>query len=300
MSAASPGALTEVAPAKINLYLHVGGVRQDGLHALESLMVFTGDGDRVAVAPADDLSLTIIGPEAGALARDTLNDNLVLRAARALKTHARVESGAAITLNKRLPIAAGVGGGSADAAAALRALQKLWALKIDKTALRSIAFRLGADIPACLACEPVLVSGAGETLQKGPTLPPLWACLVNPRVATPTGPIFRAYDAENPTPPAPSAAPMGGVSIAALKSLFDASRNDLERAAIDREPIVADAIALLSGAPGAIGARMSGSGATAFALFSDAISANRTARRARAKGLWALASPIIARLPYDT
>ena len=168
--------IVETAPAKINLYLHVGPLRGDGLHELASLFVFAYDGDIVTAAPSSDLSLTINGPFASALDGFPVTSNLVWRAADLLRHRFGVGDGAALTLEKNLPIAAGIGGGSADAAAALRALRKLWLLDISDVALAALSFELGADVPACLARAPVNVTGAGEILAPGPVLPPLWIC----------------------------------------------------------------------------------------------------------------------------
>lgn len=281
--------IEEIAPAKINLYLHVGGVRRDGLHELRSLFVFADAGDLVAVEPARDLSLEIIGPFAAPLLNEPADRNLVMRAARLLRREAGVAAGARIVLDKRLPIASGVGGGSADAAATLRALMKLWRVDLPAARLAALAFSLGADVPACLARAPVLVSGAGERLRPGPRLPPLAVCLVNPRVAMPTGPVFRAFDTRHPSPQAPRDPDFSGAaSLDGLASLIARTRNDLEPFAIAREPVVARVIARLAAAPGAIAARMSGSGATAFALFHAQSAAARAAAALRAEGWWAL------------
>ncbi len=283
------------APAKINLYLHVGPVRRDGLHALASLFVFAERGDVIRVAPARDLSLRVTGPFASALKDLPPEKNLVFRAAQKLAAHCAVRQGAAIELEKNLPIAAGVGGGSADAAAALRALIALWKVDISKAGLSSLAFSLGADVPACMARAPVNVTGAGEVLQKGPALPPLWICLANPRVEMPTGPVFRAFDAAAPAPETPRCAAMPLASYDALARMMAATRNDLEPFAIERAPVIGEVIDHLAAAPGALTARMSGSGATCFALFASLASADRAARRARAEGWWAMASPLIVR-----
>ena len=288
--------ITEAAPAKVNLYLHVGPVRADGLHELASLFVFAEEGDRVSAAPSDDLSLEVTGPFAPALAGLAPEDNLVLQAAARLREADGVRTGAALTLEKNLPIAAGIGGGSADAAAALRALQRLWAVDMDEAALSRLAFSLGADIPACLAGSPVNVGGAGERMEAGPVLPPLWICLVNPRVETPTGPIFRAFDEAHPSPSAPAFAPFGASSgplaYDALRTALAGTRNDLQPFAVAGAPVIADVIDALAGAPGAFCARMSGSGATSFALFEEEAPARATAQEARGKGWWAMASRV--------
>lgn len=286
--------ITETAPAKLNLYLHVGPVRADGLHALTSLFVFTEEGDMLSVAPAKEISLSVTGPFAGALKDLAPEDNLVWKAAQLLRQEFEINDGAAIALEKNLPIAAGVGGGSADAAAAMRALVKLWRLNIDSPALGALAFRLGADIPACLKRAPVNVVGAGEDLSPGPVLPPLWACLVNPRVEMATRSVFKDFDAANPSPATPQATTIGGVSYSGLARFIVNTRNDLEPFAIARAPAIKNVIDFLQDRPGALAARMSGSGATCFALFASEATAMRSAAAASAQGWWAMASKIAA------
>ncbi len=284
----------EIAPAKVNIYLHVGPLRRDRLHELKSLFVFADGGDIISARRATGLSLTIKGPFAGDLTREPVENNLVLRAARRLQRATGVNAGAALSLDKRLPIAAGVGGGSADAAATLRVLMKLWRVSLGEAQLHALAFSLGADVPACLSHAPVLVSGAGERVRPGPRLPPLWVCLVNPRVAMPTGPVFRAFDAAETAPAAP-ADPVFEAhgAIAGVKALLGASRNDLQRFAIAREPVIAHALGALSQTAGALGARMSGSGATIFSLYASSTAASRAAQAMRANGWWTMASPVI-------
>lgn len=284
--------ITEIAPAKINLYLHVGPARADGLHDLASLFVFAGNGDRIFVEDADALSLRIEGPFASALEGLPPQDNLIWRAAQLLRQECGVSKGAAITLEKNLPIASGIGGGSADAAAALRALVKLWDVSISDDALGLLSFHLGADVPACLRRAPVNVAGAGEKLLPGPVLPPLWICLVNPGVDMPTGPVFRAFDAANPSPPAPKTVAPGGVNYDAVKQLMSGTRNDLEPAARALAPEIDAVLDYLNARPGALGARMSGSGATCFALFASSEAARRAQYDAESRGWWALASAL--------
>jgi len=286
--------ITKTAPAKLNLYLHVGPVRVDGLHELASLFVFTETGDRISVFPAPDLSLDIIGPFAAGLAGLAPAENLVFKAAAALRRHAGVKSGAAIQVEKNLPIASGIGGGSADAAAALRALIDLWGIVISESALERLAFDLGADVPACLRHAPVLVAGAGEKLSPGPALPPLWACLANSGAEISTGAIFQSFDAANPSPPAPRFAALDGQNYAVLIRSLNASRNDLEAAARELAPEIGTVIDFLRDCPGALWARMSGSGATCFALFASAVAAKRAANLARSKGWWAMSSRLCA------
>ena len=287
--------ISERAPAKINLYLHIGPLRPDRLHDLASLFVFADDGDVIHVEAAKELSLRVTGPYAPLLSDLPPEKNLVFRAGQMLARHAGVGAGAAITLEKNLPVAAGVGGGSADAAAALRALVKLWDVRITNAALERIAFQLGADVPACLARAPVNVSGAGERLEKGPHLPPLWICLVNPRIDMPTGPVFHAFDLAQTNPATSSLANFRVSTYEQLKQAMAVTRNDLEPFAIEKAPVIREVIDSLAGAPGALAARMSGSGATCFSLFSSYEAASRAAKSARSRGWWAMASALHVR-----
>ncbi|KGJ20355.1 4-diphosphocytidyl-2C-methyl-D-erythritol kinase [Paracoccus sanguinis] len=264
--------MREPAPAKINLALHVTGRRPDGYHLLDSLVVFTELGDRVSLSPGP-LSLTITGPFAGAIPPG--DDNLCLRAARA------VGGEAAITLEKRLPPASGIGGGTADAAAVLRAL--------GRTPDRPEA--LGADLPACLMSRSLRMQGVGEILTPV-TLPTLHLVLVNPRVEVPTPAVFAALTRrENPGLPAfPADGDWPG--------WLTATRNDLEPPALRLAPVIGDVLAALA-AQGAQLARMSGSGATCFGLFPDAPAARAaaTAIAAARPGWWVEATRSIAGLP---
>lgn len=284
--------ITEIAPAKINLYLHVGALRRDRLHALESVFVFADAGDVVSAAPSSDLSLEIVGPFGAALAGEPVEKNLVMKAARLLRERAGVESGARLILDKRLPIASGVGGGSADAAAALRALIRMWRIDMPVSDLKRLAFTLGADVPACLDQRPVYVSGAGEVVEKGPILPPLWVCLANPATPMPTGPVFRAFDAANPAPPQPERRHPDGRRYLDVTRLMENSRNDLQPIAIRRNSVIQDAIDWLSRRPGALAARMSGSGATVFGLYSSAGAAARASREMAGRHWWSMSARI--------
>lgn len=255
------------APAKLNLYLHVGPPGQDGRHPLDSLAAFTDIGDTLVAAPSDQLTLVVDGQFADALGGEP--DNLVLRAARFLAEDGRRAPVAALRLTKRLPIASGIGGGSADAAAALRALNTLWGLNRSQADLEAVARPLGADVPVCVASRPALMSGTGETLAPAPALPSgVGVVLVNPGVPSPTGPVYRAFDALTPgrpnfaAPPLPNALP----DINALAAALAARRNDLESAAIALVPPIAEALEALRATPEVSFARMSGSGATCFGL----------------------------------
>jgi 4-diphosphocytidyl-2-C-methyl-D-erythritol kinase len=263
------------APAKLNLTLHVGPPRGDGFHPLASLVAFTnGLGDTVRASPADALSLTVEGPFAPALAWEA--DNLVLRAARALAQQAGVRAGARLHLEKRLPIASGIGGGSADAAAALRVLNALWGVRAAPADLAVLAGGLGSDIPACLTSEAAMMTGRGEAVAPA-EIPNLTAVLVNPGAPAPTGAVYRAFDASG----APGGAahhghwPSDGRDFLAW---LRRQRNDLTAAAIAVAPAIASAISLLEAeAPADAVVRLSGSGATVAAYLADAAGAQTLA-----------------------
>lgn len=271
-------AVTVAAPAKINLYLHVTGRRADGYHTLESLMAFVGLADAVTAEPAPDgeFSLALDGPMAGAIAA-VGDDNLVLRAARALADASGLRAGARLALTKRIPVAAGLAGGSADAAAALLALARLWGVSATVD-LAALGLSLGADVPVCLAARPMLVAGIGEVLSPAAPMPDCGVVLVNPGVALDTATVFRAFDiatvsrAFGATEAAgailPAArGPFGGAGD--LAAAIAPRRNDLTDAARALAPAVGDVLAALGALPGCRAARMSGSGATCFALFDD-------------------------------
>lgn len=250
-------AITEFAPAKINLCLHVTGRRADGYHLLDSLVVFADVGDRVAVAPGPGLSLRVTGPEGRGLPAEV--DNLVLQAAMAMSV-----TDAVLTLDKSLPIASGIGGGSADAAATLRALARLTGRAMPGT---DAVLRLGADLPVCLAGRPTRMAGIGDLLTPLPALPPLWCVLANPRVPVPTTQVFTALTSRQnrPVPDLPS--DMLRSAAAFVAWLSDHTRNDLVPPARHVAPILAEVQAALEQTSGCLLARMSGSGGTHFGLY---------------------------------
>ena len=270
-------ALTTFAPAKVNLYLHLIGRRPDGYHLLDSLIAFADIGDRVTAEPAKSLSLEITGPEATGVANLGQN-NLVLRAARLLADHTGTARGAALRLEKNLPVAAGIGGGSSDAAAVLRLLAALWQLSIGEEALRGLGARLGADLPACLYGRAAWLGGVGDRVEPAPNLPEAGILLANPRKELPTAAVFAAR--RGPFGDAGRLAAMPGNAIGLAQALVP-RRNDLTGAAIGLVPEIDAVLARLARLPGALIARMSGSGATCFALFSDR-SAAKEARMALA------------------
>ncbi|MBC2777640.1 4-(cytidine 5'-diphospho)-2-C-methyl-D-erythritol kinase [Parasphingopyxis marina] len=250
------GPLTETAYAKINLALHVRERLPDGYHRIETLFAFCEEGDVLAAEPAGDLSLTIDGPFAEGLS--SRNDNLVMRAAAMVRDYVPGGPGAAIRLTKNLPIASGIGGGSADAAAAIRLLARLWQADLDAAVAHDIAADLGADVPACLGSKTVIGRGRGDELEAIAlaSVESAPALLVNPGVAIPTGPVFQRWDGEDRG------------ALAAERGA-GGWRNDLTPPAIAIAPEIGAVLALLDGLPGAFFVRMSGSGATCFALFED-------------------------------
>lgn len=268
-------AVSVFAPAKINLYLHVTGRRGDGYHLLDSLVAFADVGDRVTVRLAEGLSLRLQGPFADALA-GAGDDNLVLRAARLLAREAGVAANAELVLDKRLPVASGIGGGSADAAATLIALDRLWGLGWARARLVALAAVLGADVPMCVESRPLLIEGIGETLRPVGDPPGLSLLLVNPGVALSTPAVFRARTGSfsSARPLDPAAYRHDEAFVAALVQ----RRNDLEAAATHLAPVVGEVLDRIAGAPGCALARMSGSGATCFGLFLDQGDAERAAR----------------------
>ncbi len=268
----------EFAPAKVNLFLHVLGRRSDGLHVLDSLVVFAGAGDLLVAEPGDGLTLEVRGAEglsAGA-------DNLVLRAASGLA--ALVGGGGAhLLLHKRLPVASGIGGGSADAAAALRLLPRLWGVRPRDEELAALALSLGADVPVCLQGRPARMGGIGEAISAAPVLPRLGMVLVNPGVGLGTPEVFRARVGPFS---GPAELPRGWADAGAMALDLARLGNDLEAAAIALCPPVEAVLAALRALPGCLLARMSGSGATCFGLFADGATAERAASLVRRDGWW--------------
>lgn len=267
--------LTETAYAKINLALHLRQRRPDGYHELETIFAFTGFGDQLSVAPAAAISLSIGGDFAAAAGAGS--DNLVLRAAQALSAASGVSAGAALTLHKHIPVAAGLGGGSADAAATLRLLSKFWGLDWSLADLESLAADLGSDVPACVAAQTCFGSGRGEALAPWRNdLAGTPVLLINPRVAVPTGPVFGGWDGVD----------RGGIAAGVP---LTALRNDMTPAALAIAPVIATVLAALA-ATAPLLARMSGSGATCLALYADAPARDRAAQSLNQNGWWQAAT----------
>lgn len=270
---------TELAPAKVNLFLHVGPPAADGYHPLCSLMVFADVADRLTARPADRFALTVTGPFASHAPPG--EDNLVARAVRALcARRGAPEPPVELVLEKNVPAGAGLGGGSADAAAALRLLAARPALRCAEPELEAIAAELGSDIPACVRSRPLIAEGRGERLGSSPRLPDLPAVLARPPAAAATAAVYRAFDsdlgsASSGRPALPAA--IGSAAEAA--ALLAQCRNDLEAPALQVEPRIAEVLQALRAAPETLLGRMSGSGSACFALCADAGAAGRLAAR---------------------
>jgi 4-diphosphocytidyl-2-C-methyl-D-erythritol kinase len=276
-----PGDLIEKAPAKVNLFLHVLGRRPDGYHRLDSLVVFADIGDTLRAEPAGALSLAVEGPFAAGLAAE--QDNLVLRAARALAAAAGIAARGHLVLSKNLPVASGIGGGSADAAAALRLLCRLWRVEPDAAVLARIAAGLGADVPICLAGRSSRMGGLGERLGPAPALPACGIALVNPGIALATAEVFRARRGDWSDP---AALPTAWRNAGEMADDLTRLRNDLQRPAIALQPVIGEVLAALESTPGCLLARMSGSGATCFGLFVDEATAAAAAPGLQRPGWW--------------
>ncbi len=285
-------AVTLLAPAKINLTLHVRGRRADGYHLLDSLVVFAGVGDTVTAKPAKDVRMTMRGPFVQALLGSP--DNLVLRAARFLKTETHVKAGADLALEKNLPVAAGIGGGSSDAAATLKACAKIWNVDLAQFSDAAIAGALGADAPVCVRARPTFMSGIGEILEDVPKLPHAWLVLANPGVPLATKDVFAALAGRF----TPGDARPRLENLESASQLADALRpfgNDLSAPAVELLPVIGDTLRALESAPGCLLARLSGSGPTCFGLFADAAAAQAGAAVVRGKcNGWVAAAPLLA------
>jgi 4-diphosphocytidyl-2-C-methyl-D-erythritol kinase len=269
---------TALAPAKVNLYLHVGPRRPDGFHPVSSLMVFADVGDRLTLEPAEEFGLDVRGPHAGEVPAD--ESNLVLKAARRLLRNLSLEPPRArLVLDKQLPVAAGLGGGSSDAAAALKLLRDHLGVGLPDAELETLAAELGSDVPACIRARAVIGEGRGERLRDAPALPALPAVLLDTGVASSTPAVYRAYDAMGAAGEARGPELGDVTTVPALAAALAATRNDLEPPAIALEPRIGEALDLVRAQPEALFARMSGSGSSCFALCADDDAARRLAGR---------------------
>lgn len=266
---------TEFAPAKVNLTLAAGRARADGYHPVDSLVVFADWGDRVEVRDGEGLTLALEGEAAGPLRGEP--QNLVLKAAYALRAAAeRPDLAAGLTLKKTLPVASGLGGGSSDAAAALRALNRFWDLDFTTRQLAEIAAVIGADVPACVHARPVQMTGIGEQITPLVAWPELHGVIAHPGAALATASVFRAFDNESPHALTAGRAPAAGDFESAI-AVLAAGRNDLEPAARALEPLIDETLSALDGLDGAALTRMSGSGASCFSIFPTRQDAERGA-----------------------
>jgi 4-diphosphocytidyl-2-C-methyl-D-erythritol kinase len=274
--------IVEAAPAKVNLALHVLGRRADGYHDLDSIVVFADLADRLTLTPAEDWSLDIVGPFAGDLGNGA--DNLVLHAAKALE---QLLPGsirpARLRLDKNLPVASGLGGGSADAAAAIRGLLTLCGIAQEKIDLARLAVTLGADVPVCLYGKTCRMTGIGERIEPLTDVPRMPALLVNPGVAVATAEVFRMLTL---SPGQAGFAPIPRRQGDVLAWLA-ACRNDLQPAAVTLVPAVGEVLDKLAASSGCRLARVSGSGATCFGLFEEIDAVEAAAQHMRAHGWWA-------------
>lgn len=281
--------LREYAPAKVNLSLRVVGRRTDGYHLLDSVVGFGAAADVLTVTPNESLSLSVRGPFSDGAPPDA--NNLVLRAAHALAEAMGITPTGALVLEKNLPVAAGIGGGSADAAAALRLLTRFWGVAPTAHETAGIALTLGADIPVCLESRARRMTGIGDVLTPLPAMPSAGLLLANPGLPCPTPAVFKARTGPFSEP---AAALEPGASAQSLADMLRAEPNDLTDAAIAVRPEIAPLLSDLAAAPGALLARMSGSGATCFALFETAARAKAAARELVASGRWLAAGSLLS------
>ena len=295
-------ALSVTAPAKVNLDLFVTGRRADGYHLLDSTVVFADIADRLTLIADSSAQRRLVarGPFAAALPADA-DRNLAMRALDALAgalgagALGQQDAGWTLVLDKHLPAAAGLGGGSADAAAALRLGLALWGGAGQPPDMAALALGLGADVPVCLAGSACRMTGVGEGLQPLPPLPPAWLVLANPGVALETAPVFRARTGAFSDPPPPL--PQDIADAAGLAQALARRRNDLTQAALSLAPSIGALLGALQAAPGCLLARMSGSGASCFGLFATEGQAREALPALRARGWWAEAGAILPAAP---
>jgi 4-diphosphocytidyl-2-C-methyl-D-erythritol kinase len=275
--------ITANARAKVNLFLQVTGKRTDGYHLLESLVVFADRGDRITVQEAEDLTLKVSGPFSTAI--DSTEENLVIKAAQKLKSESGIDKGARISLEKNLPVAAGIGGGSADAAATLKSLNTLWNIGFSEDRLSQIGLSLGADIPACLYGRPAIMSGIGEHISGIVDFPEFYILLVNEGSSLATKDVFKRLKSTKKTPPSVD---FNGLTVRELFTALRSMPNDLAAPALQIVPAIGTVLAMIREQKGCDLARMSGSGATCFGLFAEGDAARKAAKAIQAKhpGWW--------------
>jgi 4-diphosphocytidyl-2-C-methyl-D-erythritol kinase len=282
--------------AKVNLFLHVVGKRPDGYHVLDSLVVFAGIGDTLSLSANPMLNLKVEGPFAHQLQHES--NNIVLRAVEALQKHllpGRLMRGAKITLTKRLPVSSGIGGGSADAAAAMKLCAHLWQIHLSPPEWLQLGLRLGADVPVCLMGEPRRMQGIGELLFPVPQLPNFWLVLVNPLLAVPTAAVFKQRQGAVFSKPAP-AFPVGGwKTVEDLASYLNNCQNDLTEPAQQLQPAIKIVLQTLKLLKDQLLVRMSGSGATCWAMFAHEHQARQAAQLLSQQhpDWWVAAAPVL-------
>jgi len=299
-SAKKQGAITVLAPAKVNLFLHIIGRRDDGYHLLESVFAFADFGDFITVEAAPALSFSVTGPFAHICRRAGCDgdSNIVVRAANLLRQLGGVNRGAKITLEKNLPVSAGLGGGSSDAAAALKALQVLWRVEPDEESLVNLALELGADVPACLVGEPSFVAGIGELITPLEIFQNINCVLVNPLKPLSTPLVFQTFAKTDRafTPPLALTPEVTGD----LWTLLRGSHNDLQGPAVGLAGEVGEILGALQETEGASIVRMSGSGASCFGLYENNEAAEAAARKIAGghPGWWVKACTLTAHAPF--
>ena len=281
MNASPSGVATVRAPAKINLYFHITGRQADGYHLVDSLVGFTTLGDELTIRAGEPLDIVSDGPFAEGMPPPY--KNLVYQAAQLLADNAGAQARAHVTITKNLPVAAGIGGGSTDAAAAMKAMAALWGIPDGAVDLYEMGLSLGSDLPVCLKAQTTYVGGIGETLDDAPALPKSGILLVNPGVALVTASVFQARRGGFNPPDRFDESPKNAAALAAL--LADRG-NDLTDAAIRLCPVIRNVLAALEAAPGCHLARMTGSGATCFGIFDDLAAAEAAAPAVAQDGWW--------------
>ncbi len=284
--------ITELARPKVNLSLKVVGRRSDGYHLLDSLVVFPKGGDRLSFKAVDDLTLSVSGE--GAEDLEGTEDNLVYRVARYLKEEFNVQNGALIHLEKNLPVASGIGGGSADAAATLRGLNKLWGLGLSFQKLEEIGLQFGADIPVCIESQARYMRGVGEELSDPVKLPDFHILMVNPRKSVSTPEIFRALNYPKGTRENPPPELSDNLSAQEMAKALKTLTNDLQAPAESLTPEITDILHFLSVEDACLFHRMSGSGATCFGLFKNAAEGQQALQRQKSEHphWWAELMPV--------
>ena len=281
--------------AKVNLFLHVTGKRPDGLHLLDSLVVFAGIGDSLRLLPDPQVSLKINGPFADVL--KTEPNNIILKAFRLLQDYlssGRVMRGGQITLTKRLPVSSGIGGGSSDAATMMKLCAQLWEMQFNPVEWRQMGLSLGADVPVCLAGQPRRMQGIGELLFKTPAIPPCWLVLVNPLVAVPTAAVFKQRQHQAFSPPAIPFPEEGWANAQVFADYLKSCRNDLMVPALELQPVIVGVLQALQKTSSLLN-RMSGSGATCWGLFAHEGEARQAAAALSTKyrDWWVAAAPVL-------